>query len=633
MPSTRRYRRALTLAVVVCACVSVVAAGATVAASSSLGSDSGQQVSAVSQQALAADHQHAATGCIPEVRSAEFEQVGDVVDVELLLCNEGSVTIEGPGYRGTVNLSSDESGVVTLQLNTYLNGSDAISVSSDAVDEVRVKATGNGTFQPRSHLIVYRDGSGDVVDEVRFDMGIGGADDVRLWRAPRGAASELRTIEAISSSRENASQFDSRRRLENPDRSDTLAMATNETLVVAIEAQGLEGPMAEAEGTPLARFRKALQKTGATFLVEQTSETVPPERAPLTPDVLNSSATHLVPQPENDTYYLVIDTSRLWVERDGASGSRIHVGSNAGTGFVYRFAMGTGEVESNPPDNLRSADHTIYEPSYRFPRVREEPVVLPPDADERVLVRTILAPGSTVTVNVSGSVNRTLPRTVRGRDDSVFNEFAVPLDLSGVPNGTQFTIKFSDATTAAEHDGARLRGVVRRPEASLQVRDDPLTSQSLVVSSVHVSHASIVAVYAGDGSLVGTQAVESGVTEDVFVPLTLRNSEHSTYRVILYRDADRSRSLTDADERYRVGGLPVAATVAPSTPSTPTPTATATQTATPTRTPTATRTPFAMTTETHAQTTEATTPGFGVVSALLALGGSGLLARRIRRQM
>lgn len=627
MPSTRRTRRALWLAVVLCVCLGVSAAfaantaGAAAATSGTAAATSGTAAAAPGPDSSAGSTD---PGCFPGVSSVEFEAVGDVVDVEMLLCFQGSVTIEGPGYRGTVNLSSgDKSGRVTLHLNTHLNGSDAISVTSDTLD-VETKATANGSFGVEEYLLTIRDGSGTVTDQTKIVMYGPEARGLRLWRAPQGAAAELQTVEAINSSKEAADRIDSRRRLEDPDTSDNVPVATNETLVVAIEAHGLEGAMAIAEGDPLARFRTALRKTDATFLVEQTRETVTPSRETLTPDVLNSSATHLVPQPENDTYYLVIDTSRLWGEWEGTMGGPVHIGSSPGMGFAYRFAMQDGDLDSDPPRDLQSADHRFVQRGFLLLRTRGQRVTLAPEPDQRLLVGTTIAPGTEVTVTVSGDVNRTMTRTVRSRKGSVAPGFVVPLDLSDVPNGSQFTVRFDDGGST-EPETHEVQAVVRRPEASLRIRDDPLTSQSLVVSSVHVSHRSIVAVYGSDGGLIGTKAIESGITEGVFVPLTIRGDEPSSYRVVVFRDADRSRTLTDADKRYRVGGLPVVATVMAST----------TGTASDSETPISTETPSVTTrsmTDVATPTTATETPGFGVVATLLALAGSGLLARRNRRE-
>lgn len=607
MPSPRLRRGALTLAVIAIVCAG--ATGAAVAAEAAP-PDSGPQ--------------SATAGCIPTTGPAERgEAVGDVVDIEMVLCSETSVTIEGPGYQGTVTLiGENDSGPVTLRLNTYLNGSDAVGVTSDTLESVRTNASGTGSFEPGNYTVVVRDG-GEVIDETTFELQAPQARDLRLWRAPRGAAEELRTVESIESSRKTVARVDARRRIEEPNYDDSLKVATNETVVVAIKADGLDGVMVAANGSPLERFRTALQEIGASFWVEQTRETVMPEVERLEPDVLNSSATHLVPHRENDTYYLVVDTSRLWGERGDSGGDPVHIGSYSGKGFAYRFAMLDGGPEQTPPADLVSADYQTVEEAYSLPGAQEDPVVLTPRADAQLLVRTTLAPGSTVTVNVSGGVNRTTTRTVRVRNESAGPSFVVPLNLSAEPDGTRFTVRFEKGTPIGRFEDP-LRGVVRTPRASLEVRDDPMNDLSLVVDSVQVTHRSVVAVYAQDGTLLGSTAIDAGKTWSLSVPLTSTPSGASTYRVVVYRDADRSGSLTDADERYRVAGVPVVATVF----------AGSTETESPTETATATETTSVTTsaaTDTATPTTEASTPGFGVVPSLIALVGTVILQRRTRR--
>lgn len=603
MPSSPLPRRVVTLSVVAFVCAATFTAAAAVG---------------TIPTNPASEQQRAADGCFPGVDSVERDEAeGDVVDVVMLLCFEGSVTIEGPGYQGTVNLTSgDKSGGVTLHLNTHLNGSDAINVTSETL-EVQSNASGMGSFEPGNYTLVVRDGSGTVSEKVRFELSDPRARNLTLWRAPRGAAANLRTVEAIDASRETATRFDSQRRVEDSN-DDYLPVATNETLIVEIEADGLDGAMAAASGSPLDRFRTAVRETGATLQVEQTPRSVPPSRDALTLDVLNSSATHLVSHAANDTYYLVIDTSRLRVGLDEKWTDSLHIGSASNIGFAFRFSMQDGDFETDPPADLVAADYQNVGLSFSFPRVREQPVVLSPHANERILVRTTLAPGSRVTVNVSGGVNRTVTRTVRVRNASIGPTFVVPLNLSATPNGTRFLVRFETGTPVGRFEDT-LRGVVRTPKATMQVDDDAVSDLALVVDSVSVTHATVVAVYGDDGTLHGTTAVEAGTTQSLSVPLASTSSEPSAYRVVLFRDADRSGSLTDADERYRVGGMPVAATVATPDDGPNNETATAT----------ASRTELSPTTE--RPTTEASSPGFGVLTTVLAIAGTLLLARRTRQ--
>lgn len=595
MPSTPAAapltRRVLTLVVVACLCSSTAAAAVSGARPST-----------------------AKTGCFPTGEAVDpSEAVGDVVEIEMLLCFRGSVTVDGPGYELNATLGDgNRSGSVTLRLNTHLNGSAALGVTSDTLDSVPVNATGNGSFEPGNYTVTIRDGSGDVVDTVEFRLGEPRARNLSVFRASRGAAADLQTVAAVRSAR-NVSRVDSRRPFD-PSSAEYLPLATNETLVVAIRAGGIEGAMAVANGTPLARFRAAVRATGATLQTRQTPDTTTPERQPLLLDLLNSSATHLVSDPATHTYYLVVDTRQLWGEWEGSHGGPVHVGSHWGMGFAVRFSM-QGEIsEESPPVDLVAADFRIVEAAVDFPRLGDEGggrPVLAPEKDVRLRARSTLAAESTVTVRVSGLPDGPIERAVRVRNLSGGPGFVLPLNLSDVPNGTDLSI-------AVDRDGKTLtsdpvRAVVRTPRATLDLREDAVQDAYLSVYSLSVTHPSVAVVYAEDGSHVGTATVDAGTT--VGLKIRLADGGGSTrYRVALYRDVDRSGSLTSADEAYRQNGTYVQATV--DTGPTPTP---VTHTSPTPESDENESTTGRDETAPDQSPTESWAPGFGVVTGLAGL--------------
>lgn len=597
MPSTSPLRRALTLVLLGAVCVGAATGAA------------GQAVGAAGSS----------SACFPTVDAVDRgEAVGDVVSLELLLCFEGSVTVEGPGFEGTATLGDGtHSGHVTLHVNTALRDGAVFGVTSDVLDAVPMNATGNGSFVPGKYTVTVRDGSGDVVDNATFELGPARAQNLTVWRAPRNAAADLGTVPELQVSRAAVAAVDSRRRLEDP-ASHSLPIATNETLVVRIRAAGLEGAMAAAEGSPLARFRSAVRGTSASITVEQTAETVTPEREPLTLDVLNSSATRVVADADTDTYYLVVYTRRLRGAYEGTHGGEVHVGSRPGIGFAVRFTMrestGTGE---SPPD-LVSADFHVVEAVVEFPRIEDARVVLAPQRNESILARTTLAPGSVVTVQVGGAIDRTLTRTVRGWPSSKWSGFVVPLDLSGLTEGSTVTIQVEEMGYPPE--STTVTGVVRTANASMTVGGAPVTDGRFVVDSVTASHPSIVAVYAVGRSFVGTAAVGPGTNRDVTIPLSAPATNATSYRVVLYRDADRSASLTASDEVYWNDGERVVRTVTRTPSPAPSPTDESE------RPPTAS--PTTRATSPTPPTTGTTTPGLGLGSGVLAVLLTIVLVRR-----
>lgn len=387
-------------------------------------------------------------GCFPGFDRVERgEAVGDVVELEMLLCFRGVVTVSGPGYEANISIDKGNwSGSATVTVDTWRNGSEAIRVSTSHERAAQINATGNGSFQPGNYTVTLSYWDGDTADTVNFTLGRPRASDVTVFGAPKGAASKLQSAAAVRQARA-VSPADSARRFDDPDMDAHLSLAANETLVVAVRGDGLEGAMAAGGDTPLARFRAALRAAGGSLTLRQTAETVTPQRQPLTPDLLNSSATHLVPDADNDTYYLVVDTRRLWGEWEGGHGGPVNVGSRAGTGYAVRFSMQNG-TDAVPAD-LVAADFVVVEAAIAGPASDEEPVALRPEQNASLPLRTTLAAGTPVTVTVAGLPDGPLERNVRVQRVENGAVVALDLDLSGVPNGTSLSV-------TVERDGQAL---------------------------------------------------------------------------------------------------------------------------------------------------------------------------------
>lgn len=416
MPSTQSRPRLLGLLLLLCLCTQSAAG------------------------AVATPRPEANTGCFPgDAHIERGEAVGDVVELEMLLCFRGSVTVDGPGYAANASLGDGNwSGGVTLRFDTRLNGSRALEASTERDHSVTMNATGDGSFEPGTYTVTVRDWGGDVVDTLNFKLGQPQARNLTILKAPAGAASNLQNLSAVRGA-VAVSPADSARRFDDPNTSEHLSLATNETLIVAVRADGLEGAVTAGGGTPLSRFRTAVTEAGGRLSLRQTDETVTVQREPLTPSVLNDSVTHLVPDPDNDTYYLVVDTHKLWGEWGGSHGGPVNVGSRPGMGYAVRFSMWNATDGDDPPADLVAADFLIVKAALAGPETVDE-LTLRPTENASLRLRTTLAAGTPVTVRMTGHPEGQLERHVRVQRFTNGSGVALGLNLSGVPNGTALTV-------------------------------------------------------------------------------------------------------------------------------------------------------------------------------------------------
>lgn len=423
------------------------------------------------------------SGCFPAVDRVERgEAVGDAVELEMLLCFSGSVSVTGPTYAANATLGDGNwSGSVTLEFDTRRKGSRALSVTTDRDHSVAAAINGSGSFEPGTYTVTVRGWGGDVVDTVNFTLGEPRGHDVTIAKAPKGASSNLDSVAAVREAMAQ-SPTDSARQLDDPDYDESLPVATNETLIVALRADGLEGAIASEGETPLSRFRAALEDAGGGLTMQQTEETVTPERKPLAPNLLNSSATHLVADPVNDTYYLVVDTQRLHGKWGGSHGGPVTVGARPGMGYAVRFSMqGTIDDETLPSD-LVSADLLIEEAAVAAPEGNSEPIALPARKNATLRFRTTLATGTPVTVYVTGHPSGPLNRSrqvQRGTEEAII---VLDVNLSAVPNRTTLEVTVEREGKVLDSEVAAVVGTATPTETTTPTAS-PTTSQPATASA------------------------------------------------------------------------------------------------------------------------------------------------------
>lgn len=441
--------------------------------------------------------------------------------------------------------------------------------------------------------------------------------DVRTFGAPRAAASKLHTPANVTALRE-------RGRLVNVTR-----VPLNSTLVVALDVPGLAAELDDAGGAnATVRFRRAVRAANVSLAAEQTNPG--PSQLPVELELVNASATRVVPDEANDTYYLVVNLTALNAARDTNDS-----GTNAD-----RQLHGREEFRLNlsvpGPSRLSvegSAEATLAVERREAsvgPQVDGE-LRLPASANATVAGATTLLAGTEVTVRLrvgdDGSAT-TETRTVTVTQSEDHNRYAASFDLSGAADGTPVSVQVEGPTGSLLSE--REEGLVVEPIASVELLDDPRHyDASWIRVHAEFTYPGFVVVREGDrnGPVVGVRALAPGSHTAVRVYLDREVPRNGTLVAVAVHDVDGDREFDAGDPAFVRNGSAVsdAMTFAPTTTATTTSTTTATATTTSTTTASDTTT---STTGTTTGTSADGQPGFGVGAALLALAAALVLGRR-----
>ena len=338
MPSTPLTYRVLILSVLVCVCSST----------------------AIASFGVVHGTTNATMGCFPSADSVEQGVVvGDVVDVEMLLCFTGSVTVEGPGYHGSATLGDGHhSGHVTLHLNTATNDSAVFNVTSDPLDSVPMNATGNGSFESGTYTVTIRDGSGNVADTVTFELG-------EPQSGTNATRDTLTVYRASNASFESAASIQAEISNGTIEPADTVAVG--DTLVVAIESERLVDTMDTTNGSTTARFFTALDGD-AEFRIIQTNPTTMANRK-----VASMGSKNVTVYRTGARVYAVVETGNLTVKyRRVLRETQFNSGERYAVQFGYDLPddWSRGTVPSSPiiEFQLRSQWTTEHSTSTEQPR-------------------------------------------------------------------------------------------------------------------------------------------------------------------------------------------------------------------------------------------------------------------------
>lgn len=420
---------------------------------------------------------------------------------------------------------------------------------------------------------------------------------------------------------------------ERGDLANTSRVLLNATLVVALDVPGLATELDDSEGAnETARFRRAVEAANVSLVAEQTNPA--PEQLPIELDLVNASATRVVADRANDTYYLVVNLTALNAARDtndsGTNADRQLYGDeefrlNLSVPASSRLAV-AGSAETTFVIERRAASVG--------PQV-DGRVWLPPSANATVVGTTTLLPGTEVTVRLraSGDAGFVATETASVTAAEGRNRYAASFDLSGVANGTPVSVQVVGPTGPLLYEP--VEGLVVEPTASMELLDEPrLYDESWVRVHTDLTFPGFVVLREGgrNGPVVGVRELAPGQHTAVRVYLDRSVPRNATLVAVAVHDIDGDRELDAADPAFARNGSVVAdeMTFAPTTTTTTTSATTTTTSTTATATTSTATTSTATSTTTSTAGTTATDgqPGFGVGAALLALAAAVLLGRR-----
>lgn len=249
------------------------------------------------------------------------------------------------------------------------------------------------------------------------------------------------------------------------------------------------------------------------------------------------------------------------------------------------------------------------------------------NAPQTISGTTSVAPGTNVTVVVSGSNNFQRQKTVPAGQGT----YSASFDFTNVTEPTRVQVDVRANGASILRNGSVPGRIAQRP-ASLLLTSQTSDGKSMQIRRANLPDGGFMVAHRGgvDGPVVGvSDRLAPGRGTQLFIPFNRTLNSSTDVTVVLYRDANGNERFDGPDQPYTTEGRPVAASAALTvSAATTTTTTTATTTSGEGDTTTTTAGGDATTTTTTSQTG----PGFGPLAALaaLALAGAGLARRRER---
>ncbi|GGN96452.1 DUF7282 domain-containing protein [Haloarcula pellucida] len=594
--------------------------------------------------------------------SVVTEDKGDIARIPIQLQNtdDGTLTIgdrSNDGYQTTVEVEDGNGdGEVTVLFNTFTaaSGQSYIDVADDD-DDVEIVSSpaeinrdgnaatfntpaGNNLLDAASYDMNVTAETGasalkstDVVDDsddvASLSLQERSTDNVQVWTAPDSEFSDI----SDAADDDNASAIYNLAGNNNLTQTDTVAF--DDTLVVQVEASGLEGAY-EAAGDDAAGYQAVSndfnnntssrnQVSDALFQLSlnETNPGANSDGVNFNVADFNTNEIAVLYDEANDTHFVAIDTDS--VNAGTGTLSAVEDNDEYVANFTVRDTTELSEdtVEVNDSFTFEEPDSTLN---------GDEDITVQAASGQEIDGTTNIAPGSEVTVQIRSTTENSpflkQPTAIVQSDGS----FTAVADFSDNSPDTNFTAETSISDD--EIDGT----IGAAPSSSVSISDQESNGETVVVDSATLSEGGFIAIHNGtaSGDVIGASSyLEAGSHEDVEVTLNTTQSEDFTAVAMphLDDDGDQTYDFPENDDPYTSNGSAVtdsaAVTIVTGEQTTTEEPTTESTTEEPT-TESTTEEATTMATTTEGTTTGDSGPGFTAVIALVALVAAALLAVR-----
>ena len=343
---------------------------------------------------------------------------GDIATVTIDLQNADSTEVQigsnnvGYNVTGTVE-ATDDNNQVTLLVNTFTNNVSAAPDSDTDWNETQGHNLGTPIEAGDYDISVGVDGAGDNAD----DLGTLVVND----RATNGAASWVAPDSTSLSDLDDVMAA-----VEAGSLTETESLAKGDKAIAAVDISGVFGLL---EANDLAA------NDNFNVTASQTAESTPPNTDPKSINVTGNVS--VIPDQENSTLYLVLDTSN----------------NNISTDEEWELGVTLGEdspLVSGDEDETAYTTFSVQEASASV-NVNSEDIVEVEAAEEQTISGTsTLTPGSEITVRVAssgGSNPFVLSKKVTVAEDGSWEG---TFDFSDAEVDQEFTVKLSSFDVEAD---------------------------------------------------------------------------------------------------------------------------------------------------------------------------------------